>query len=102
MTEQEINKLALDYVMTQDYFTRSREMENVARDVIKTILRDHCIVRKDKLQELYGMYSQHECVTGKKGLHEAMLIARGSMASFRDLFGTELFEESSGESLRNN
>lgn len=87
MTNQEINKLALDYVLTQDYFTRSKEMEDVARDVIKTILRDHCIVSKEKLRELYEMYSQHESVTDKKGLHEAMLIARGSMAAMRDIFG---------------
>lgn len=57
----------------------------------------HCIVSREEVTELYDCYKQHEVVTDKKGLHEAMLIARGSMAAFRDIFGTELFEERSEE-----
>lgn len=62
---------------------------------LKLLLRTHCIVSREKVKELYDCYKQHEAVTDKKRLHEAMLIARGSMAAFRDIFGTQLFEERS-------
>lgn len=48
---------------------------------------------ENQLKELYDCYKQHEQVTNKKGLYDAMLIARGSMAAMRDIFGKSLFEE---------
>lgn len=57
-------------------------------------LSEHCIIETNsKLKEIYDCYKQHEQVTDKKGLHEAMLIARGSMAAMRDVFGEKMFNE---------
>lgn len=47
---------------------------------------------KKFLRELYTYYEQHEAVCKEKGLYEAEMIARGSTATMRDIFGKEMFE----------
>lgn len=48
---------------------------------------------KKTLRELYACYKQHEAVSKEKGLYEAEMIARGSTATMRDIFGKEMFEQ---------
>lgn len=94
MTNQELQQLVSEYLIAicgKVDANWHHEFHNFLSWLIKT----HCIVSREKVRELYDCYKQHEAVTNEKGLHEAMIIARGSMAAFRDIFGKELFEEMS-------
>lgn len=106
MTKEEIKKLSVAYAEYMcpvgDYcggvYDEQRNTDlpiykDDAKSVLEWLSKDYCIVPKSQLKELYDCYKQHEQVTDKKGLHDAMLIARGSIATMQDLFGKELFNE---------
>ena len=103
-TPEEIKKIAeefAEYKLNKQYSSFPENLKqrvfsdtaNIITEWLKFLSKDYCIVPKSELKEIYACYKQHEEVSDKKGLHEAMLIARGSQATMRDIFGKSLFEE---------
>lgn len=48
---------------------------------------------KHLMRELYECYMQHEDTCRKIGLHDAEMIAKGSVATMRDIFGDWIANE---------
>ena len=85
--EEELAKKYVDQTYNGD-----TDFIDEAENVISWLLRDYAIVPKSQLKELYECYKQHEVVSKEKSLYEAEMIARGSQATMRDIFGSGLFE----------
>ena len=101
-TPEEIKNLAHEYgvLMAKDIPMSNclkNEVVSSTEDYIVQFMswltKDYCIVPKSQLKELYDCYRQHEQTCKVKGLHNATLIAIGSQATMRDIFGKSLFEE---------
>ena len=90
MTDEEIKKIARRFEL--DMYPTMPDMLS-AKAMIEWLCKDYAIVSKTQLKELYGCYKQHESVSKEKGLYEAEMIARGSQATMRDIFGESFFEE---------
>lgn len=106
MTDIELHQLATEYAEQNPPADIKDEVlkgnliglnAEIFENFLIWLTKSHCIVSREKVRELYDCYKQHEAVTNQKGLHEAMIIARGSVAAFRDIFGSELFKERSEE-----
>ena len=106
MTPEEIKKIAKEYAEAMcpvgDYCggvyddQRNTDLSiynDDAKSVLEWLSKDYAIVPKSQLKELYDCYRQHEHTCKAKGLHNATLIAIGSQATMRDIFGSSLFEE---------
>lgn len=94
MTDKEIKKIALQFALEKSEEEAYDPFEyEYAAEVLKWLSKDYCIVPKRQLKELYDCYRQHEHTCKAKGLHNATLIAIGSQATMRDIFGKSLFEE---------
>ncbi|MBD5302322.1 MAG: hypothetical protein HDS16_04920 [Bacteroides sp.] len=104
-TPEEIKKIAREYA---EYCCRETDYEGdivernmdlhicadeVAMPLLEWLSKDYCIVPKTLLKELYDCYKQHESVSKEKGLYESEMIARGSQATMRDIFGKSLLEK---------
>ena len=93
-TPEEIENLAKQYAEFTDLSVVDQlRVKLISKEFLTWVLRDYCIVPKSKLKELYDCYRQHEQTCKAKGLHNATLIAIGSQATMRDIFGDSLFEE---------
>lgn len=89
MVNTELQQLAKAYIVEHSYH---KDVADDTEEFLRWLTKTHCIVSREKVRELYDCYRQHEAVSDEKGLREAMLIARGSMAAFRDIFDKSTFE----------
>lgn len=93
-TPTEIKRLAEEYAELTDGSPADKAYIRVITQCFAEWLsKTYCIVPKSKIKEIYDCYKQHKQVTSKKGLHEAMLIARGSISAMHDIFGKSLFNK---------
>ena len=99
-TPEEIKKIEAEYAElhriseSEAYYENKQNIETEAvLPILQWLSKDYCIVPKTLLKELYDCYKQHESVSKEKGLYESEMIARGSQATMRDIFGKSLFEE---------
>lgn len=96
MNNDQINQLAKEYAENKNklFSDRISPTETWKEADIREfkqcadfLLRDHLIVEKSKVIELYDCYNQHIQASNKNGLHDAMVIAKGSIATMHDIFG---------------
>ena len=92
MNKFDIINLARKYA--EDKCNGNSDTERVIEDFLGWLTETHCIVTKEWIISLYECYTQHESASLKNQLHDATLIARGSMVTLRDCFGTEVFNPS--------
>ena len=90
MAPKEIEKIARRFEL--DMYPTMPDMLS-AKAMIEWLCKDYAIVSKSLLKELYDCYKQHEAVSKEKGLYEAEMIARGSQATMRDIYGSRFFVE---------
>ena len=100
MNEQEISKLAREYA--EDYMRTNapevslsdnltNEIEKQVKPVLQWLLRDHCIVKKSEVKEVY----QKNILSTPSMQQNAYQI--GIIDTLEHFFGTDLFKERSEE-----
>lgn len=100
MNEQDISKLAREYANLRafdgGFFPREDEIAEDYEVCLRLLLRDHCIVKKEKIREEYKDYkASYDRNKGDDDYFEGYW--EGRVDTCEDLFGTDLFKERSAE-----
>ena len=95
MSMNKFDRINLAKKYAEDKCNGSGDTERVIEDFLGWLTETHCIVTKEWIISLYECYTQHESAALKNQLHDATLIARGSILTLKDCFGKELFNPSS-------
>lgn len=94
-TQTQIEALAKAYAdsfeLRPSEYNRWLNYSERAERVLEWLLKDHLVVEKSKVISLYNCYNQHIQTSSKNGLHDALVIAKGSIATMHDIFGKETF-----------
>lgn len=87
-----INKIAKDYI-TEIQGKLDSDLEHEFANFLSWLCKEYILLEKNTIRELHDCYKQNEYIASKKELHNAILIAKGSIATMHDIFGKKLFIE---------